>query len=169
MPPLRDALIFFCLLFIGCEDSKKPSLGSGNGDPPTPKRIYRCEYSPLVDPVAKDFTEALQHQNWRVTADGICIDPEVYSSLSKTIASLADYTKQDFPFVGYCEHYLLTDGSSRGMLIGFVCDNYGIVVWETKTDEQGRWYQTDSGTRRGTEEDKAAIRKILSKVKFDPL
>jgi hypothetical protein len=169
MTTLRHALICFWLLVIGCEESKNPTLVNQSGDPSTSKSVYRCEWSPLIDPDAKDFTEALEHQNWRVAADGICKDPEVYGKLAKTIASLPDYTDQDFPFVGYCEHYLLTDGSSKGLLVGFVCENYGIVVWETEADEQGRWYKTDSDTRRGTEADKAALRGILSKVKFDPL
>jgi hypothetical protein len=123
----------------------------------------------VINTDAKDFEEALQNQNWRVAADGVCNDPEVHGNLAKVIASLSSYKGEDFPFVGYCEHYLLTDGSAKGILIGYVCENYGIVVWEMEVDDEGRWGKTESGTMRGTEEDKAAIRAILSKVKFDPL
>ena len=123
----------------------------------------------MIDPNAKDIGEALENQNWRVAADGVADDSDVHTYLTKAISGLPAYTSQDFPFVGYCEHYLLTDGSARGILIGFVCENHGIVVWEMEADSAGRWRKTDSGTKRGTEEDKAVIRTILSKVKFDPL
>jgi hypothetical protein len=123
----------------------------------------------VIDPDASDFEEALLNQNWRVAADGVCSDSEVYESLTKVIASLPGYTGQDYPFVGFCEHYLLTDGSAKGILIGFVCENYGIVIWEMEADDNGRWMKTESGTLRGTEDDKIAIRSILSKTRFDPL
>ncbi|OYV06383.1 MAG: hypothetical protein CFE26_06585 [Verrucomicrobiales bacterium VVV1] len=133
------------------------------------KRIYRWGWSPLTDPNAKDLIEALKSQSSRVTADGVCSDGAVYSDLSKVIAELSNYIEQDFPFVGFCEHYLLTDGSSKGILIGFICEDHGVVVWQMKADDSGRWIKTASGTLRGTEADKAAIQSILSKTNFDPL
>lgn len=123
----------------------------------------------MADGEVEDFFEELGNEIWRVKEDGVCSKTEVFINLSKVVENLPEYTEQDYPFVGFCVHYLLTDGSAKGFLIGLVCENYGIVVWEAETDEEGRWMKTDSGTLRGTEEDKAAIRSIISKVKFDPL
>lgn len=43
------------------------------------------------------------------------------------------------------------------------------MVWKMEVDEEGRWQKTDSGSRLGTEEDEAAVRALVSKVKFGPL
>ena len=145
MKPLRDVLTCLIFFMIGCEESKNPTPPNGSDVPAKSNRVYRCEWSPILDDKAEDPFEGLENAVWRATLDGVCIDQKVYVNLTKVIASLPDYTVQDFPFVGYCEHYLLSDGSSKGILIGFVCENYGIVVWEAETDEQGRWYKTDFG------------------------
>jgi hypothetical protein len=169
------ALTCVCLFLIGCKDLNKTSSDVENNDSistqksTSSKQIYRCDYSPIIDPSAKDFAESLTNSTWRVVSDGVCNDVETHENLVKAVTNLPNFTEQDYPFVGYCEHYLLTDGSTKALLIGFVCENYGIVVWEMEADESGRWMKTESGTRRGTEEDKTLIRSILSKAKFNSL
>lgn len=172
MTTLRIAIACSCLFLFGCGELERstPATETSTAVTSLPsKRVYRCEWSPVANSKAKNLGEALRNEEWRAAEDGVCSDEKVFDNLSKVIANLPAYTRQDFPFVGYCEHYLLTDGSGKGLLIGFVCENYGIVVWEAEPDEDGRWMKTDSGTLRGKEEDKAAIRSILSTTKFDPL
>lgn len=170
------ALTFTCLLVIACGEPKHSTTAQETDDSASSKialsskQIFRCEYSPLVDYNTMDLIDSLEKMEpWRVVADGVCNDAGVYKNLENEVASLPDYTEMDYPFVGYCEHYLLTNGSAKAILIGFVCENYGIVVWQMEADEDGRWMKTDIGTLRGSEEDKAKIQSIMSNAKFEPL
>ena len=134
------------------------------------KRVYRCEYSPLIDYEAENLEEVLTgRKGWRVAVDGVSYDREVYDDLEDLIEKIPAGSEEGLPFSGFNEHFLLCEGDAKGRLIGFVADNHGMVVWEMEVDDEGRWQKTETGTRLGTEEDKAAVRALVSTVKFGPL
>lgn len=162
-----------CYFWVaGCEkpDSPAPASAVASSVTVESKRIYRCEWSPLIDAEAESFEDVLTStKGWRVVADGVCYDPELFAGLEDLIEKVPPGSEEGLPFCGFNEHFLLCEGDATGRLIGFTAGNHGIMVWEMEADEEGRWQKAPSGSRLGTEEDKAAVRVLVSKAKFRPL
>lgn len=162
------------LLLLGCRmrepDSPAPASAVAGSVTVESKRIYRCEWSPLIDEEAESLEEVLNGtKGWRVVADGVSHNPEVFADLVDLIEKVPPGSEEGVPFCGFNEHFLLCEGDATGRLIGFTAGNHGIMVWEMEVDEEGRWQKAPSGSRLGTEEEKTAVRALLSKAKFRPL
>lgn len=168
---LRTLATGIALVIVGCGDPDQVDTGDGSPaeDPERSRRVYRCDMMPLIDYEADDPIRQVITANSRVVADGISRESGLYDDLTGILAGLPSYTEQDYPFIGYCEHYLIADGTPKALLIGFVCEGHGIVVWEVEADDEGRWMQVSEPTLRGTEEDKAAIREVLGRHGFSAL
>jgi hypothetical protein len=161
-----------CLFVAGCgkPDSSAPAGAVADAATVESKRVYRCEWSPLIDEEAESLEEVLNGtKGWRVVADGVSHDPEAFAGLEELIEKIPPGAEEGLPFCGFSEHFLLCEEDATGRLIGFTAGNHGIMVWEMEVDEEGRWQKTDSGSRWGTEEDKAAVRALVSRIKFGPL